>query len=352
MRSALQKLALLTASCVLVFAVLEIGFRTLELRGAYRHRTRPEAHDVYLPESQNLPGVERQYRPDVEFEMRYDSNPRGYFDEDNGLVYRINRDGFRGPSYTRTKPDGAFRIIILGDSFAFGEGVRLEDSFSYRLRERFFREPREQYIEVLNWSVGGWSTTDEIAYLEHEGAAHDPDLVIVAYVLNDANYAGGLDLWDNFRANFEARGLVRRSHFASFVYERFMRQTYGRRYIEYLVRSSLSEGELWSQSTDLLSQGARLADEMGARFAVVIFPFMFQLDDGYPLHGLHDIVRSHCEDEEIPVLDLFDAFEGRDYAELWVHPSDQHPNDVGHGIAADAIAAFLIDRQLIPGPKP
>ncbi|MCH7493676.1 site-2 protease family protein [bacterium] len=251
--------------------------------------------------------------------------------------------------FSKQKLDGTFRIMILGDSFAFGEGVRWEDTFGYQLREIFILDAPTQYIEVVNLSVGGWATTDEITYLEHEGATFDPDLVIVIYVMNDANHAGGLDLWDNFREQYEASGLVRRSYFASFVYARVMRHVYGRRYIRGLVDSALSEPELWAASMDELSRGAQIAQRMGAGFAVVIFPFMYHLDESYPLHELHDLVRSHCESQEIPVLDLFDAFEGRSYADLWVHPTDQHPNEIGHRIAAEAIAQFLNQSGLLSG---
>ncbi len=39
-------------------------------------------------------------------------------------------------------------------------------------------------------------------------------------------------------------------------------------------------------------------------------------NDDYPYHELHDIVRTHCEENGIPVFDLFDAFEGHSYADL------------------------------------
>ena len=351
MKALATKLLLSVVSLVCVFALLEIGFRVLGLRGAHESRTRPPGSLVMLAETQTIPGVVNQFRPGVQFEMRYDSNPRGYFDENNALSYKINRHGFRGPEFSKQKLDGTFRIVILGDSFAFGEGVRWEDTFSYQLREIFISDAPTRYIEVVNLFVFSRETAYEITYLEHEGATFDPDLVIVVYVMNDANHAGGLDLWDNFREQYEASGLVRRSHFASYVYARVMRHVYGRRYVRGLVDSALSETELWATSMDELSRGAQIAQRMDADFAVVIFPFMYRLDESYPLHDLHDLVRSHCESQEIPVLDLFDAFEGRPYADLWVHPTDQHPNEIGHRIAAEAIAQFLNQSGLLPGPS-
>ena len=52
-------------------------------------------------------------------------------------------------------------------------------------------------------------------------------------------------------------------------------------------------------------------------------------------------MREFCETERIEVVDLLPAFRGRHDRDLWVHPSDRHPNPAGHAIAAllDAGAA-------------
>ncbi len=95
-----------------------------------------------------------------------------------------------------------------------------------------------------------------------------------------------------------------------------------------------------------------MAMSAGAGVAVAIFPFLYSLDASYPFRPLHEMVAQFCVWNGIRVLDLFDAFEGRPYAELWVHPSDQHPNEDGHRIAAEALADFVRQEHLLPdGPK-
>ena len=39
-----------------------------------------------------------------------------------GVRYQVNADGFRDHTYTRPKPAGTFRIVVLGHSVAFGWG--------------------------------------------------------------------------------------------------------------------------------------------------------------------------------------------------------------------------------------
>ena len=47
---------------------------------------------------------------------------------------------------------------------------------------------------------------------------------------------------------------------------------------------------------------------------------------------------------------LLAAFEGHDGPELWAHPSNQHPNERAHAIAADALAGFLLREGLLATP--
>jgi hypothetical protein len=80
---------------------------------------------------------------------------------------------------------------------------------------------------------------------------------------------------------------------------------------------------------------------------VCIFPYLYKLDDDHPLKPLYGIVSRSCSDHKIPVLNLFDSYKGFNYPELWVHPSDQHPNARAHKIAAKALAQFIMNDHLL-----
>ena len=85
-----------------------------------------------------------------------------------------------------------------------------------------------------------------------------------------------------------------------------------------------------------------LSEASGARFLVVILPWLYDLDDSYPFLEIHGTVQGFCAENGIPALDLFPAFRGREAAELWVHPTDQHPNAAAHRIIAEAVHDYLI----------
>jgi hypothetical protein len=114
-----------------------------------------------------------------------------------------------------------------------------------------------------------------------------------------------------------------------------------------LIQSALHEKAKWDESLAYLMEGKQFADVLGVNYAVVIFPFMYELNEKYPFRSLHQMIYEFSSENDIPVLDLFDSFDGSSYTELWVHPSDQHPNEVGHKISADAIAEFILINDLL-----
>lgn len=98
------------------------------------------------------------------------SNRTGY-----DIEYRINSKGLRDDETTYEKPQGIFRIVILGDSRTFGFGVPIEKHFTTIL-EGYFKD-----VEVINMGVNGFGVDQELLYLRSEGFRYKPDLVL-AYV--------------------------------------------------------------------------------------------------------------------------------------------------------------------------
>ena len=101
----------------------------------------------------------------------------------------INSQGFRNPEFALSKPAGVFRILILGDSFAFN--AAMPDAWVHaRLLERLLNHAtiRPAYrFEVINCGYAdGYSPESYIAFMQARGFALAPDLVILQYfVRND-----------------------------------------------------------------------------------------------------------------------------------------------------------------------
>src|SRR5262249_24564909 len=100
---------------------------------------------------------------------------------------RTNSLGFRGPELARDKPPRTCRIVVLGDSVAFGWGVDDEFTFLRRFEDELNEGPPapEVRFEVVNTGHPMYDTTQEAALLRDEGLALQPDLVLLVYVVND-----------------------------------------------------------------------------------------------------------------------------------------------------------------------
>lgn len=98
---------------------------------------------------------------------------------------RTNSLGCRGPEVARDKPPGTFRVLLLGDSVAFGWGVDDEVTFARRLEAEWNAGSPARRLEVINTGHPMYDTNQEEATLRELGLALQPDLVVLVYVVND-----------------------------------------------------------------------------------------------------------------------------------------------------------------------
>ena len=110
-------------------------------------------------------------------------NIPGWESSTHNRVLRINSLGLRDREHPYEKPAGQRRILLLGDSYAWGYGVSNEDTFGEILEQRLVRDLAGW--EVLNSGVSGWGTDQQYLFLIEEGFKYDPDLVVVAFNLNN-----------------------------------------------------------------------------------------------------------------------------------------------------------------------
>ena len=124
---------------------------------------------------------------------------------DYRITIRTNSKGIRADrEISYEKSDGVKRIVLLGDSFAMGCGVNLEDTFSSQM-EKFLKENGVD-SEVVNLGTPSFGNAEELIQLKEEGLKYQPDLVLLAW--HPSDYA------ENVRSNLfglENGRLVRRN---------------------------------------------------------------------------------------------------------------------------------------------
>jgi hypothetical protein len=92
---------------------------------------------------------------------------------DFSVPYIISSQGLRDREYDVAKPGDRVRILALGDSLTFGEGVPYGERFTDVAEEAF------DNLEILNAGVPGYGVDQALIYLASEGVNYQPDFVFL-----------------------------------------------------------------------------------------------------------------------------------------------------------------------------
>jgi len=114
--------------------------------------------------------------------------------------FRLNSRGFKDVERKQEKDPGVYRILGLGDSFAFGV---VPHKFNFMtLLEKQLNQCNK--VEVINMGIPWLDPEDFLSVMVHEGLEFNPDLVMVCFFI-------GRDFLPN------ERSLYTYSHAASFL---------------------------------------------------------------------------------------------------------------------------------------
>lgn len=113
-------------------------------------------------------------------------NPQALGRDDAAWTIETNRRGYRGPELGSVeKLPGVYRILCIGDSITFGFNVDQAAPYARQLELALRLQYPHRRFEVVNAGVPGWSWAQGTRFLEGEGLALRPDLVIIAHGTND-----------------------------------------------------------------------------------------------------------------------------------------------------------------------
>ena len=80
---------------------------------------------------------------------------------------------------------GTKRVLVVGDSYTWGYAIVEEEAFP-QVAERVFAERGRPDIEVINGGVPDYNSRQERALIQKLLPIYQPDAVVLAYVVNDA----------------------------------------------------------------------------------------------------------------------------------------------------------------------
>jgi hypothetical protein len=325
---------------------------------------------------------------------------------------RTNSRGQRGSEIDAQRDPRTFRVLVLGDSFVEAVQVGEHERFIARLAEQLSRRSGRP-VEVIDGGCGGWGQAQQLLYLEHEGWALEPDLVLVAvYLGNDVSnnsveieLDGNLDLAlkpyfdvgaDGRLTRLEPRppaptllesiGLYLRARSAAYNFlESGVLQKLGLdrqwarlRDLDALVELRRTDLEIhmvevaprweraWAITEALLTEMKRRATARDTKLAVVAIPTLHQVveakwqemagtDDGQAagvnVDHPYRMLQQAARRGGINILNLAPAMRNavKNRGEMPYFDRDEHWNARGHAIAASAIADFVTRDYLTAG---
>lgn len=292
-----------------------------------------------------------------DFSHRIVNNSRGFRD-----LERVHETG------------GARRIVVVGDSTAWGWGVEAGERFS-DLMERMLPG-----WEVINLAQAGYSTDQELLLLESEGLNYRPEIVLLLFDRNDVVEGNNAKLIDGTQPKpwyedldgvLALRGVpvpynpaywAKKSALAKIcggpvptlvwhrLRDRVLPQSHLWNWLAFRVAHPLWKregggerpadpkvlGERMGLTKKLLSRMSLLCAERGARLVIADVPSEYT-----------PLLADFCREEKIPYLDLRPAVEGK--LRPVAHRRVGHWNRYGHRLVADAAVDFLKRNGLLGG---
>lgn len=290
----------------------------------------------------------------------------------------INALGFRGEQIEAKPSALEFRIIVLGDSVAYGCcEIPLASTFPKEL-ERYHIAVNGKTLRIFNAGVVGYNTIQEAQYYKNRLAALHPDLIVLQITLNDylpityefdglvvasksKKDAAAAYLYGQISERF--RALVRRSYVAQHAvyalavlsaqsspadaFQNVLGAAVSRNDPSLIVRYRLDTVD-W-QKSHIIGDGMSMLRHHAGDIPVVavIFPYfekdMLQYPDEYKL--LHETIAKQARQRGIIPFDLLPCFQTPDTS--YGQEDMVHPNEAGHKKAAEGINHFLEEKQLL-----
>lgn len=311
---------------------------------------------------------------------------REYCIEDTDFKYRVktNSIGLRGGEI-QAKDERTFRILGVGDSFVFGEGVQNQESFLKTLEASLTKDFR---VEVINAGIPGYGTRQEAVLVQRLVPQLRPDLVILGFYQGN-DIQDSLGLRDTTvvnghivsRASAENFGMVRKilmfginhSKLFGFVYIR-VRNLIGNLKYWFDPKEQKSRLDILKKDPpELLDEGMEKIEEnllkiqstlseQGALMIVMAIPsdfqvyqeklefmvnlFNYNIDDLDP-YALEKSLGKVLRQNRIPYLPLLDPYIQSGKKNLYF-PHDGHLSVAGHKTTSEILQDFLKTGEIIP----
>ncbi|MEO8337585.1 MAG: SGNH/GDSL hydrolase family protein [bacterium] len=261
-------------------------------------------------------------------------------------ILNTNSGGFRGTQDFATPTDtGTTRILLLGDSFTFGESVSDSESYPNRLQQML---PR---AEIMNFGVHGYAHDQMLLLFKEQGVAYNPDIVMLGFVSDDMgrnvvdfrDYAKPYFALENGTLHLEGTPVPTIEHTLEWDWAR-PRVVDLASTIRYNLSSREAHLREKERMTDaILSEMVRVTDSIKAIPLFVFLPIGKEIAVGRDSTSDEKWFAQFCRAHRtVKCTSAFPQF-AEEMAKGVTFKTKGHWDGAGHAVVAQAIARYLTD---------
>ena len=240
-----------------------------------------------------------------------------------------------------------YRIIVVGDSITWGQGIEDRERFSNLIQDYLGNK-----YEVFNFGLRAHNMPEHLEVLD-QALKYQPDFILLQLFINDFE-TGKMDRPRPFPL---LPPTIDRTMLSTSITYQLLNTAWVRlqewlhirdSYVAYMT-SNLQDPQAPNakQAFGDLEKFFHLAQEAHVQVGAVLFPatdVMGAYGARYSFQFIHDRVREICGEAHVPFVDLYPMFAKLKNARtMWVSPFDPHPN-----AAANKQASFQIVTELGP----
>ncbi|HNW43218.1 MAG TPA: GDSL-type esterase/lipase family protein [Elusimicrobiales bacterium] len=262
-----------------------------------------------------------------------------------GKVLSTNSKGIRGKTEYTYGKSSKKRILILGDSFTFGEEVNDTEAYPSRLQELL------PASEVINFGVHGYAHDQMLIYLKEEGIKYRPDIIILGIVSNDIQ-RNILRFRDYAKPKFKIMDgkLKLENSPVPAPGEYLKREPYRSKLADlldlfrqvYRQKRGLDDQEMGTVTVAILDELIAVARQNGAVPVLVYLPFGAELLADAPQDGF---LPAYSRSRSVHYLSLQPVFHAKANSGVALKVTG-HWDETEHQIAAGAIRKYLSDNKI------
>jgi hypothetical protein len=263
-----------------------------------------------------------------------------------GIVHIFDRDNYRRFNGTfPTKDPHVFRIMAVGDSLTYGDGIDPVWTYPAQLERLLVKDYR---VEVINLGRDGDQSEDVLRSIERMAPSLEPDLIIYGVCLNDFlpsgigqyNYSYSLPLPDWLKRT--ALDRTRLAHLIEDAYQALLMRLHVRLdFFDDILSNFKDYQNRFGTDVDHMNEFA-LALGLPPIVGIVLDQFPSYGGRGYQIAMIADSSMKKAGFDLIPAEAYYKSYSGRTMA---VSHWEGHPDEEANAIFATRIADDLYGRS-------